>query len=513
MLPRYEGCADVIIADPYPIPLHPLSLVAEWTDIAVEAAADHGQAAWMTPQGFGWADIGQSDAPSPTREELSNMLYTCFIHGAKGIIWWPYGTPRKNYWPHFRKLGRQSRFFEPWVLHGVDVPGMPAGVQRSGDVHWRAWEHDGALLILAANLARQSRGVKIPLPEGMRAASFPFDEDLDALTPSPSSDALELTLAPVQTLAVVVKSIAESEEKEAMQRVPRTPKLAGDWIQVSYSPDLPAIQSAPGQVVDHCFFPAADGTWQLWTQIRDSAVGRLFYRWEGGKELAHPDWEARGICWRADRNCGESWNTGDQDWIHAPYTMIEDGTYIMYYGGGPSKNGDAQISIATSADGLAFERVTDADGFTEVCAGPGYARDAMVLKIGDEYVMYYAGDIDNHGIIAARTSPRPFGAPWSDYRVVSKGGICGNDRTSQQCPFVMFLDDYYYLFKMGPSNRYETAVYRSEDPFDFGEEDDQLVTVLEASAAEVIEEDGQWYLSSLIPGYKGVRIRQLNWEE
>ncbi len=294
---------------------------------------------------------------------------------------------------------------------------------------------------------------------------------------------------------------------------PRKPALTGEWVQVAYSPKLPEISSAPGQVVDHCFFQAANGRWQLWTQIRETAAGRLFYRWEGGRDFEQPDWEPRGICWRADRTCGESWNTGDKDWIHAPFVLVEDGQYILYYGGGASENGEPQISIALSTDGIEFVRLKDEDGRTAVCSGPGYARDAMVIKVGEQYVMYYAADKDNHGLIAVRTSPRPFGAPWSKYRNVSEGGICGNDRTSQQCPYVIFLDGFYYLFKMGPSNRYKTAVYRSEDPFFFGKGDDQLVAVFEASAAEVIQTGSRYYLSSLIPGYKGVRIRRLEWEK
>jgi len=297
----------------------------------------------------------------------------------------------------------------------------------------------------------------------------------------------------------------------APESVPRIPKLTGPWIRVAHSPALPEIASPAGEVVDHCFFRAANGKWQLWTQIRGARIGRLFYRWEGGDRLEQPDWEPRGICWRADRAAGESWDTGDQEFIHAPYVRREQGRFLMYYGGGPSSDGNAQICIAESADGIEFTRLLDEQGRSGVFSGPGYARDAMVVQVADRYAMYYAADRAGSGVIAVRTSSRAFGAPWSDYRVASEGGICGNDRTSQQCPFVVFQAGYYYLFKMGPSNRYETAVYRSQDPFDFGEEDTQLVAVLEASAAEVIEEDGRWYLSSLIPGYEGVRIRRLEW--
>lgn len=200
MLHRYDGCADIIVADPYPIPRHPLTMVAEWTDVCVAAARAHGQAPWMTPQGFGWSDIAESEAPSPTREELTSMLYTCLIHGARGILWWPYSTPRKNYWPHFGKMAREFRFMEPWLIHGEG-----AGVQVSGEVHWRAWRHGGRTLILAANLARQSRALDIPLAADVRRVSSPFDEDLDALLPSPAEGGLSLMLAPIQTVTLVVE--------------------------------------------------------------------------------------------------------------------------------------------------------------------------------------------------------------------------------------------------------------------------------------------------------------------
>ena len=306
---------------------------------------------------------------------------------------------------------------------------------------------------------------------------------------------------------------AETPERAgAKKEVPRIPRLVEPWWRACHSPELPEIASPPGQVVDHCFFKAENGLWQLWTQIRGTAAGRLFYRWEAERGFEQPDWTPRGICWRADREAGESWDTGDEEFVHAPYVMREQGRFVMYFGGGPSKDGDAQISIATSKNGIAFTRAVNADGQSAACIGPGYARDAMVLKIEDRYCMYYAADVQGAGVIAMRASPRPFGADWTEYREVSRGGICGNGRTSQQCPYVLFLDGFYYLFKMGPSDRYETAVYRSRDPFSFGTDDRNLVTVLKASAAEIIRFGGDCYLSSLIPGYKGVRISRLDWE-
>jgi len=300
---------------------------------------------------------------------------------------------------------------------------------------------------------------------------------------------------------------------QADKKVARSLSLDGPWWQVAYSPELPEIDSEPGQVVDHCFFKAKSGKWQLWTQVRGTAIGRLFYRWEGGTQFEKPDWEPKGICWRADREYGESFETGKQEFIHAPYVLEEDGRYVMYYGGGPSSDPDhCQMNVATSSDGIEFTRYRNADGHSQIFTGPGWARDPMVLRIGDEYFQYYCGDERGEGVIALRTSSAPVGEPWSAYKVVSRGGILGTGRASQQCPFVVYLDGYYYLFKMALSSEFRTAVYRSEDPRDFGEGDDRLVTLLKSSASEVIRVGDQFYLSSLMPGYKGVRVARLKWD-
>ncbi|MBU0714254.1 MAG: hypothetical protein KJ964_02720 [Verrucomicrobia bacterium] len=294
-------------------------------------------------------------------------------------------------------------------------------------------------------------------------------------------------------------------------KIHRIPELAGKWFQVAFSPDLPGIHSEPGEVVDHCFFKATNGRWQLWTQIRGTSVGRLFYRWEGSTAIETPDWAARGICWRAERRCGESWGTEDKDFVHAPYVLQHDSRFILYYGGGPSATGHSQICAAASDDGIHFRRLTDNQNQSQLFSGPGVARDPMVINTGKCYAMYYAANVGESGVIAVRTASRPYGTPWSDYRIASEGGVCGDLRWTQQCPFVVYLDGYYYLFKIGPSNGFRTAVYRSDDPLFFGAGDERLVTVLETSVSEIIQEAGRFYISSLIPGYKGVSIRRLHW--
>ena len=48
--------------------------------------------------------------------------------------------------------------------------------------------------------------------------------------------------------------------------------------------------------MDFAIWQAEDGTWQLWSCIRQTKCGgktRLFYRWEG-KALTDADWTPRG---------------------------------------------------------------------------------------------------------------------------------------------------------------------------------------------------------------------------
>ena len=136
----------------------------------------------------------------------------------------------------------------------------------------------------------------------------------------------------------------------------------------------------------------------------------------------------------------------------------------------------------------------------------------MMLRVGEEYFLYYCGDEKGTGVIALRTSRRAVGGKWSDYTVVSRGGMLGTHRSSQQCPFVVRLDGYYYLFKMAGSDEYRTAVYRSKSPTSFGSNDDRLVAVLRSSASEIIRVKDRFYISSLIPGYRGVRVARLRWD-
>ena len=295
---------------------------------------------------------------------------------------------------------------------------------------------------------------------------------------------------------------------------PATPMLEGEQWHIGNNPDLGVLNREGQEIVDHAIFPSDDGHWHLWACIRGTAVGRLFYHWEGTSPLA-PDWEPRGVAMRADAAFGESlddWN--GEEWIQAPHVIVRDGKHHMFYGGHRSETGACQVCLATSADGRAFERYRDERGHSRVFVGPGEARDPMVLRIEDTYYCYYAGhDPDQRAPckVYCRTSSDLL--HWSEYHTVNWGGVAGEGPWSAECPFVVQRGKWFYLFR---TCRYqppaETHVYCSEDPLDFGRGDDSKhLTTLRVAAPEVLLCDGEWFISSVEDLRGGVQLSRLAW--
>ena len=283
------------------------------------------------------------------------------------------------------------------------------------------------------------------------------------------------------------------------------PQIDGDWWQVASDPDLGEFTDPKQQPVDFGVWQAADGTWQLWSCIRQTKCGghtRLFYRWEG-QRLTDPDWQPMGIAMQADPQYGET-----PGGLQAPHVITADGLYHMFYGDW------VNVCLATSQDGKTFERVLDEDGKAGMFSQGTSAntRDPMVLPVDNGYHCYYTAFPYRLGAVYCRTSRDR--RNWSDSKTVSMGGSAGAGATSAECPFVVHhRESGYYLFR---TQRYgqnaQTSVYRSADPLDFGINDDRyLVCRLPVAAPEIIEHDGQYYIASLLPSLKGIRIARLKW--
>jgi hypothetical protein len=284
------------------------------------------------------------------------------------------------------------------------------------------------------------------------------------------------------------------------------PVIEGEWWTVAGDPDLGAYMDSKQQPVDFAVWQAADGRWQLWSCIRGTKCGgktRLFYWWEG-KQLTDADWKPMGIAMQAKTEHGET-----AGGLQAPHVVKVGDAYQMFYGDWEN------ICVATSTDGKTFARRMNANGKTGMFSeGQGNnTRDVMVIRINDLWHGYYTAYPNKQGAVYCRTSKDT--KTWSESKVVAFGGDAGTNAFSAECPFVVELSPgEFYLFR---TQRYGqnaiSRVYHSRDPMNFGVNDDKyLVCGLPVAAPELILHEGKWYMASLLPSLKGIRIARMKWE-
>ncbi len=300
------------------------------------------------------------------------------------------------------------------------------------------------------------------------------------------------------TLTLTLNAFAQTADERLV------PQIDGPWRAVAGDPDLGKLTSPKQQPVDFAIWQAADGSWQLWSCIRHTRCGgktRLFYRWQG-KSLTDENWKPMGIAMQADPKFGET-----PGGLQAPHVVKVGDVYHMFYGDW------GNIGLATSGDGKTFTRRPNEKGLVGMFSeGTGAnTRDPMVIRIGKLWYCYYTAYPGRKGAVYCRLSLDL--RHWSNSKIAAFGGQAGTGPSSAECPHVVHHAGYYYLFR---TQRYgvaaQTSVYRSKNPMDFGVEDDKyFVCTLPVAAPEVILHEGQYYIASLLPSQKGIRVARLKW--
>jgi len=290
----------------------------------------------------------------------------------------------------------------------------------------------------------------------------------------------------------------------------QVPQIDGKWWNIAGNPDLGRYNNDRQQPLDFGIWQAVDGTWQMWSCVRRTKCGgrnRLFYRWQG-EHLTDKDWKPKGIAMEADPNFGEC-----PGGLQAPFVFKHLGEYFMFYGDW------IHICMAKSWDGKTFARILQPDNLAGMFTD-GHAastRDPMVMAFRDTFYLYYTGVPHGEGAIYCRTSKDLY--HWGESKIVSLGGRGGKGPSDAECPFVIYLpgENYFYLFRAHPSKKgeeYETTVYRSPDPLDFGINDDRYVVgTLPVEVARIILHDRRYYITALKADFTGMRMARLKWIE
>jgi hypothetical protein len=291
------------------------------------------------------------------------------------------------------------------------------------------------------------------------------------------------------------------------------PVIDSEWWDIAGIPDLGEYNKSGMEPVDFGIWQAEDGTWQLWSCIRNTACGghsRLFYRWEG-KKLTDSNWAPKGIAMMSNLAFGEPLGG-----LQAPFVLKEKNVYYMFYGDWN------RICLARSKNGKQFERVLNDKGQSGLFEGPYMnTRDAMVLKFNGRYFCYYTGHTDNPPVgedscaVFCRISPDLF--HWGEPVNVCSGGSPTQEGwygADSECPFVVHRNGLFYLFRnqlygIGALN----TQYISDDPLLFGIRDDsRMIGKMQIAAPEIVECDGEYYIVALKPNLDGIRMARLAWK-
>ena len=155
---------------------------------------------------------------------------------------------------------------------------------------------------------------------------------------------------------------------------------AGEFVRI-YDPSVG--EKEKWYINDHCFIRGADGTWNLFgiTHAEPSdALDEDNFAHATSKALLERPWKKQPFALSvAPRGALEG---------GAPLGAARrrhDGTYYMFYCAGDTDHTKYKIHLATSKDLKAWTRHPKnpmvVDGFD--------GRDPFVLRVGDEWVMYY----------------------------------------------------------------------------------------------------------------------------
>lgn len=286
---------------------------------------------------------------------------------------------------------------------------------------------------------------------------------------------------------------------------PRTEIYTGGFFKI-YDPSVGETNA--WYINDHCFVQGADGTWHLFgitkEEPRDS-MDEVFFAHATAPDLLGP-WTKQEPVIHADRANGSEYH------VWAPHVIEHEGLYYMFYCGGDPVSGRAsntdekgyRINLAISTDLYHWKKHPGNPLFKDA----GAARDPMVFRHEDEWLMYYTVNRNNENphTVALRRSKDLVNWSEDSRTVFNDQETIGASHT--ESPFVFKSNGEFYLL-IGPRGGYAgTDVFRSKTPFEWKCED--WVGWVPAHAAELILNGDNLWVSSCGWGQRGVYLAPLH---
>lgn len=241
-------------------------------------------------------------------------------------------------------------------------------------------------------------------------------------------------------------------------------------------------ESEPWYINDHCFIQDDTGRWHMFGITHaepDNALEEKFFAHATSPDLWATPWQKQPPVLHADfARWGETH-------VWAPHVIRLQGRYYMYYCAGGEDHARYKIHLATSDDLWTWQRHEAnpmvVDGFD--------ARDPMILRHGDEWIMYYTANQrpeGGHHVVAAVRSTDLI--HWSGKREVFVHPLSGTYGGPTESPFVIARNGRFYLFVCTNNPYNDSAVYESDDPWSWRIEN--CVGAFPSHASEVIHVPG-----------------------
>jgi hypothetical protein len=146
---KYVNALDIVMADPYPLPDLPISMVG---DVAGQLKQEFRgrRPVWIVPQVFGGGELWSRE---PTAQEIRSMTWQAIIKGATGIQYFVrqglnYFPKSAATWGECGRLAMEIAELTPWLLSDEET--LPVE-SYSKNIIVSSRIYDGQLIVMAVN--------------------------------------------------------------------------------------------------------------------------------------------------------------------------------------------------------------------------------------------------------------------------------------------------------------------------------------------------------------------------
>jgi arabinan endo-1,5-alpha-L-arabinosidase len=274
-----------------------------------------------------------------------------------------------------------------------------------------------------------------------------------------------------------------------------------EWIPVVQGPFQRVYRPAGTRYLnDHTLLRGDDGRWHLYGITHESEGDASLER-----SFLHASSPSLFGPWRDEADALRS--EAPEEALWAPFVLpLSIGHWAMfYYGNTP----DHRVLRADSGDLHAWRRTA--------ASAPG-GRDPFVLRIGGSWHLYSVGADEQRQVGQIIVSTSDDLRTWTTPAVALEDPVASFGWGNLESPVVVARGGEFYLFVTRTSEaRHDyarTMVFCSRDPRRFAW---APVTELLAHAAEVIEDRGEWFVTSAGWTYqvgerwRGLSVAPLGW--